>query len=92
MQVRAGKEGVVGTLGLTATPPQTERGQRNEAGLGPFHERISRASVMLRSGGDNVDRFLILAIYVLLLLICSGLHLCELPTGSSRATKNLGDR
>lgn len=50
--MRAGRAGTGGTLGPTATPPQTERGQRNEDGLGPFHEKISKASAMLRSGGD----------------------------------------
>lgn len=68
MLVRAGRVGIGGTLGLTATPPQTGKGQRNEDGLGPFHERTSRASAMLRSGGDYINNeFLCLAIYVFLL-------------------------
>lgn len=79
MLVRVGRTGTGGTLALTATLPQTERGQRNEDGLGPFHEKILRASVMLRSGGDYIDRFLNLAIY-LLLLTYSYKHLCQLLT------------
>lgn len=61
-QVRSDRVEIGGTLGLTATHPQTERGQRNEDGLGPFHVRILRASVMLRSGGDYIIGFLSLPI------------------------------
>lgn len=48
----AGRAGTGDTLGLTATRPQTERGQRNEDGHEPFHEKILRVSVTLRSEGD----------------------------------------
>lgn len=51
MLVRVGRVGTGGTLDPTATPSQTERGPRNEDGLEPFHERISKASLMLKSGG-----------------------------------------
>ncbi len=63
MQARAGRAGTGGTLGLTVTLTQTERGQRNEDGLGLFHEKTSRALVMLRSGGNYTSRFLTLDIY-----------------------------
>lgn len=51
MPVQADRAEAGGTPAPTATPRQTERGQRNEGALGPFHERTSRASVTLRSGG-----------------------------------------
>lgn len=51
MLVRVGRVGTGGTLDPIATPSQTERGPRNEDGLEPFHERISKASLTLRSGG-----------------------------------------
>lgn len=52
--VRADRVEAGGTLAPTAIPRQTARGQRNEDDLGQFHERTSRASVMLRSGGAYI--------------------------------------
>lgn len=50
------RAGVVETDGIpapTATPSRIARGPRNEDGLGPFHEKTSRASAMLRYEGNH---------------------------------------
>lgn len=49
------RAGAGDTQGPTVTPTRIERGQRNAVGLGPFHGKISRASVMLRYGGNEQD-------------------------------------
>lgn len=87
MLLRAGKAETEGTLGPIVTLPQTERGQRNEDGLEPFHGKISRVSMMLRSGGDYINnQFFTVPFYLLLLTYNS-----ELFTGLSRVIKNLVD-
>lgn len=71
MLVRVGKAGTGDTLGPTVTPPQTGKGQRNEDVLEPFHEKISRVSVMLRFEGEYVNCQLLSVTVNLLLLTYS---------------------
>lgn len=89
MLVRVGRVGTGGTLDPIATPSQTERGPRNEGGLEPFHERTSKASLTLRSGGDDD-----ILCYYCMSLICQFLlilFLTSLLAGLLRVTKNLED-
>lgn len=88
MLAKVGKAGTGDTLGLTVTPPQTGKDQRNEDGLGPFHEKTSKVSAMLKFEGDYIkSQFLCVAISKLLLLTYSFQNL----TGLSRVIKNLED-
>lgn len=57
MLSRAGRAEAGDTLAPTVTLPQTVKGQRNEGDPEPYHERISKVSVMQRSGGDYLNNF-----------------------------------
>lgn len=57
MLLRAGRAEAGDTLAPTVTLPQTVKGQRNEGDPEPYHERISKVSVMQRSGGDYLNNF-----------------------------------
>lgn len=86
MPVKAGRTGAAGTRAPTATLPQTGRGQRREAALGPFPERTSRASATLRSAGVLTPS---VSLQPTALSAVYRVTDSELFTGSSRVTRSL---
>lgn len=58
MVTRVDEVGTEDILAQTVTPDQTESGLRSEADLELFLEKISRASVMLKYGGNSPPFFM----------------------------------